>query len=150
MSLLWEASTGILQPPPKAPPKGPDPIEWTTSYDDGAELKCLTGIDDHSQFCVSAGLMRRAIAKNVCAIFAEALGEHGVPDEILTDNGLVFTGRYAAQRVEVLFDKICRDNGIRHLLTTVQSPTATGGCQRGLRTCPSGTGKQARDPTHAG
>ncbi len=97
---------------------------------DGTELKCLTGVDDHSRFCVCAGLMRRAIAKNVCAIFARALEGHGVPEEILTDNGLVFTGRYAAQRVEVLFDRICRENGIRHLLTAVRSPTTTGKIER--------------------
>jgi transposase InsO family protein len=98
--------------------------------EDGSELKCLTGIDDHSRFCVCAGLMKRAIARNVCAIFACSLEEHGVPEEILTDNGLVFTGRYAAQRVEVLFDRICRDNGIRHLLTAVRSPTTTGKIER--------------------
>ena len=74
--------------------------------------------------------MRRAIAKNVCAIFASALELHGVPEEILTDNGLVFTGRYAAQRVEVLFDRICRDNGITHRLTAVRSPTTTGKIER--------------------
>jgi len=33
---------------------------------DGTELKCLTGIDDHSRFCVSARLMARATARPVC------------------------------------------------------------------------------------
>ena len=28
--------------------------------DDGTELKVLTGVDDHSRFCIAAGLMRRA------------------------------------------------------------------------------------------
>lgn len=37
---------------------------------DGSELKCLTGIDDHSRYCVSAGLVTRAVAKQVCAQFA--------------------------------------------------------------------------------
>lgn len=97
---------------------------------DGTELKCLTGLDDHSRSCVVAGLMVRAVAKHVCAQFASALERHGVPEEILTDNGLVFTGRYGAQRVEVLFDRICRDNGIRHRLTAVRSPTTTGKIER--------------------
>jgi len=97
---------------------------------DGTELKCLTGLDDHSRFCVAAGLMTRAIAKNVCAVFAQSLERHGVPEEILTDNGLVFSGRYGGRRVEVLFDRICRDNGIRHLLTAVRSPTTTGKIER--------------------
>jgi len=98
--------------------------------DDGTELKCLTGIDDHSRFCVSAALVTRAVAKQVCQHFSLALERHGIPEEILTDNGLVFTGRYAAQRVEVLFDRICRENGIRHLLTSPRSPTTTGKVER--------------------
>lgn len=33
---------------------------------DLSELKCLTGIDDHSRFVVSAGLMHRANSRSVC------------------------------------------------------------------------------------
>jgi transposase len=61
---------------------------------DGTELKLVTGIDDHSRFCVSAKLVRRATAKPVCDALAVAMSTHGVPDQILTDNGKVFTGRF--------------------------------------------------------
>jgi len=40
-----------------------------------------------------------------------------VPEQVLTDNGKVFTGKYAQPPVEVLFDRICRENGVEHLLT---------------------------------
>ena len=46
---------------------------------DGTELKYLAGVDDHSRFCVSAGLMTRANARSVCEWFAKALATHGVP-----------------------------------------------------------------------
>ncbi len=59
---------------------------------------------------------------------------HGVPQEILTDNGKVFTGRFGAKDVEVLFDRICRENGIDHLLTAPRSPTTTGKIERFHRT----------------
>ena len=49
---------------------------------------------------------------------------------MLTDNGRVFTGHHARTRHEVLFDRICRENGIRHLLTAVRSPTTTGKIER--------------------
>ena len=62
--------------------------------EDGTECKVLTGIDDHSRFCVCAGVLVRALARPVCAHFVEALERHGVPDEVLTDNGKVFTNRY--------------------------------------------------------
>jgi transposase InsO family protein len=63
-------------------------------------------------------------------VFAAALQTHGVPEEVLTDNGKVFTGRYASRPMEVLFDRICRENGIRHLLTAPRSPTTTGKIER--------------------
>jgi transposase len=35
---------------------------------DGRELKAVTGIDDHSRFCVAAGLVERANARSVCRV----------------------------------------------------------------------------------
>ncbi len=101
---------------------------------DGREAKVLTGIDDHSRFVVCAGLMLRATSRAVCAHFADAMRVHGVPQEILTDNGKVFTGRFGPKDVEVLFDRICRENGIDHLLTAPRSPTTTGKIERFHRT----------------
>lgn len=101
---------------------------------DGHQLKVLTGIDDHSRFVVCAGLMVRATSRAVCGHFAEAMRHHGVPQEILTDNGKVFTGRFGHKDTEVLFDRICRENGIDHLLTAPRSPTTTGKIERFHRT----------------
>ena len=101
---------------------------------DGKEAKILTGIDDHSRFCVSAGLMLRATSRAVCRHFAEALQRHGVPQEVLTDNGKVFTGRFGHRDIEVLFDRICRENGIDHLLTAPRRPQTTGKIERFHRT----------------
>ncbi|TWD81671.1 transposase [Kribbella amoyensis] len=97
---------------------------------DGRELKAVTGVDDHSRFCVAAGLVERASTRPVCAVFAAALGRHGIPTQVLTDNGKVFTGRYNSRPVEVLFDRICRENGIEHILTAPRSPTTTGKIER--------------------
>src|SRR5262249_62019929 len=57
---------------------------------------------------------------------------YGVPEEVLTDNGKVFTGRFhkPGVPVEVLFEKICRENGITHRLTKIHSPTTTGKIER--------------------
>jgi transposase InsO family protein len=100
---------------------------------DGTQCKILTGVDDHSRYCVAAGLMTRAVARAVCGVFAESLRTYGVPDEVLTDNGKVFTDRFGRQ-AEVLFDRICRENGIRHRLTAPHSPTTTGKIERFHRT----------------
>ena len=84
---------------------------------DGRRAKALTGVDDHSRFCVSAHLMLRETSQRVCDGLAAAMRSYGVPEEILTDNGKVFTGRFNHPAVEVLFDRVCRENGITHRLT---------------------------------
>src|SRR5262249_36039715 len=47
----------------------------------------------------------------------------------LTDNGKQFTDRFG-KGGEVLFDRICRDNGIVHRLTQPRHPTTTGKVER--------------------
>ncbi len=97
---------------------------------DGTSAKALTGVDDHSRYCVSARLMPRERTQAVCDGFSSALNTYGVPAQVLTDNGKVFTGRFAQPPVEVLFDRICRENGVDHLLTAPHSPTTTGKIER--------------------
>ena len=97
---------------------------------DGSPAKALTGIDDHSRFCVSARLMTRERTQAVCDGFSSALRTYGLPSQVLTDNGKVFTGRFTQPPVEVLFDRICRENGIDHILTQPRSPTTTGKIER--------------------
>ena len=80
------------------------------------EAKVVTGVDDHSRYCVIASVVERATARAVCLALAAALARFGGPEEILTDNGRQFTDRFG-KGGEVLFDKICRHNGITHRLT---------------------------------
>lgn len=97
---------------------------------DGTSAKALTGVDDHSRMCVCARLMARERTRAVCDGLRAALAAYGAPQQILTDNGKVFTGRFNHPPVEVLFDAICRQNGIDHLLTQPRSPTTTGKIER--------------------
>lgn len=99
---------------------------------DGTEVKVVTGIDDNSRFVVSAKVVARATARPVCDALLSALARHGVPEQVLTDNGKVFTGRFGpgGSSSEVLFDRVCVENGIRHLLTAPRSPTTTGKVER--------------------
>jgi transposase InsO family protein len=93
------------------------------------EAKVITGVDDHSRFCVIASVVERATGRAVCLALAAALARFGVPEEILSDNGKQFTDRFG-KGGEVLFDKICRHNGIAHRLTQPASPTTTGKIER--------------------
>jgi transposase InsO family protein len=95
------------------------------------EVKLITGIDDHSRYLVLAAVVAHPTSRAVCRAFLAALAEFGVPEQVLTDNGMQFTGAYVhPKRSEVLFERICRRNGIDHLRTKIRSPTTTGKIER--------------------
>jgi hypothetical protein len=92
---------------------------------DGQEVKVVTGIDDHS--CSSS--TRRSWwprRPGRCAWRWRRRCADGIRGQILTDNAKVFTARSGRRPGPVMFDRICADNGIRHLLTSPYSPTTTG------------------------
>jgi len=93
------------------------------------EAKVVTAVDDHSRFCVIATVVEHATGRAVCLALAQALARFGVPEELLTDNGKQFTDRFGGHG-EVLFDRICRRNGITHRLTHPASPNENGKVER--------------------
>ena len=59
------------------------------------------------------------------------MAEYGIPAEVLSDNCKQFTGRFGLPRpAEVLFGRICRENGITQRLAKPRSPTTTGKIER--------------------
>jgi transposase InsO family protein len=142
------ARQGLISPRPRKRPRDsyrrwqrPGPMQlWQMDIVGGVivadtrtgelrEVKMVTGVDDHSRFCVIATVTERATGRAVCLALAAALARYGVPEEILSDNGKQFTDRFG-KGGEVLFDKICRKNGITHRLTAPASPTTTGKIER--------------------
>jgi transposase InsO family protein len=105
-------------------------VMGSVSLASGIGVSIVTGIDDHSRFCVIAKVVARATARPVCDALLDALNTYGIPEQILTDNGKVFTGKLGKKPANVLFDRICFNNGIRHLLTAPYSPTTTGKIER--------------------
>lgn len=139
---------GLAQPRPRKRPKSsfkrferPRSMQlWGIDIVGGVELvdavtgelreaKIVTGVDDHSRYCVMAAVVEHATKRAVCLAFAQALARFGVPEEVITDNGKQFTNRFG-KGGEVLFDKICRKNGITHRLTEPASPNQNGKVER--------------------
>lgn len=139
---------GLVKPRPRRRPRSsfqrferPGPMQlWGIDIVGGIELvntatgelreaKIVTGVDDHSRFCVMAAVVEHATGRAVCLAFARALAAYGVPEEVITDNGKQFTARFA-RGGEVLFDKICRNNAITHRLTAPASPNQNGKVER--------------------
>ena len=92
----------------------------------------ISGIDDHSRFCVIATVVRAGYRpRRSAGRSSPRMRTYGMPEEVLTDNGKQFTGRFGKPRpAEVLFERICRENGITQRLTKPYSPTTTGKVER--------------------
>jgi transposase InsO family protein len=61
----------------------------------GVDVEIITWLDDHSRYALHVSAHHRITAQIVLATFTEAAGEHGYPASTLTDNGMVYTVRFA-------------------------------------------------------
>lgn len=64
----------------------------------GVDVEILTWLDDHSRYALHVTAHARITAAIVLASFTAAAAEHGHPASTLTDNGMVYTVRFAGGR----------------------------------------------------
>lgn len=62
---------------------------------DGTDIEILTFLDDCTRFAISVTAHRRVTTPDVVAAFRTAISTYEAPAATLTDNGMVFTVRYA-------------------------------------------------------
>lgn len=63
----------------------------------GCRLRDHHWLDDHSRYALHVSAHARVTAQTVLATFREAAAEHGYPASTLTDNGMVYTVRFASR-----------------------------------------------------
>ena len=61
----------------------------------GEDVEIITWLDDHSRYALSVTAHARVTGRTVVTTFRTATELHGIPFSTLTDNGLVFTTRFA-------------------------------------------------------
>jgi transposase InsO family protein len=64
----------------------------------GADTEVITWLDDHSRYALHVSAHARITGPIVVDTFSETAGQHGYPASVLTDNGLVYTTRFAGGR----------------------------------------------------
>jgi transposase InsO family protein len=64
----------------------------------GADTEIITWLDDHSRLALHVSAHPRITAPIVVATFGQAVDRHGCPASTLTDNGTVYTTRFAGGR----------------------------------------------------
>jgi transposase InsO family protein len=63
----------------------------------GADVEIISWLDDHSRYALHVSAQARVTAQVVLETFRETAGEHGYPTSTLTDNGMVYTVRFASR-----------------------------------------------------
>jgi transposase InsO family protein len=73
-----------------------DFTHWTLA--DGRDVEILNWLDDHSRYLLAATCHRPVTGPVVLTQFRAVVAAHGAPASVLTDNGLVYTTRFAGGR----------------------------------------------------
>ncbi|MBI4656407.1 MAG: transposase [Elusimicrobia bacterium] len=106
-------------------------------------------MDDHSRFITGWGLYRFQTSVNVQEVFRAAIEKHGLPKEVLTDNGR----QYYTWRGKSKFSEMLLKLGIRHIRSRPYHPQTLGKIesfwrnllQESLNRMPLSTFEEARD-----
>jgi transposase InsO family protein len=98
---------------------------------DGTDIEVLAWIDDHSRFLLSLTAHRPVTGPVVVATFTDVVATHGIPASTLTDNGLVYTARFAGGRGgRNGFETLLRDLGVTQKNSRPNHPTTCGKVER--------------------
>jgi len=110
---IWRhlCKAGRIVPQPKKRPRSsytrfvadlPNQL-WQTDFThvrlaDGRDVEVLSFLDDHSRYALSVTAHQPVTGPAVVAAFDAAVETHAIPASVLSDNGMVFTTRFAGGR----------------------------------------------------
>lgn len=135
---------GFITPEPKKKPKSSyvrfeadQPNEcWQSDFThwrlvDGTDIEILAWIDDHSRYALSLTAHRPVTGPVVTETFTETVASYGVPASTLTDNGLVYTARFAGGKGgRNRFETLLAELGVRQKNSRPNHPTTCGKVER--------------------
>ena len=114
----------------------------------GADVEIITWLDDHSRYAVHVSAHWRITAKIVLDTFTKAAGQHGYPASTLTDNGMVYTVRFAGGRGgRSMLEHELRRLGIVQKNSRPNHPTTCGKVERFQQTMKNWLRAQSEQPT---
>jgi transposase InsO family protein len=116
----------------------------------GVDTEILCFLDDHSRYAVSLTCHRTVTEPTVVAVFRQVVADQGIPASVLSDNGLVFTTRFAGGLAgrDTLngFSALLRDLGVAQKHSKPNHPTTCGKVERFQQTLKKWLKAQARQP----
>jgi transposase InsO family protein len=88
----------------------------------------LDMIDDHSRYLLAAVAAARASGVAAWDCFEEAASRYGLPRQVLSDNGLAFSGKLHG--IEVEFERCLRELGVEPITAGPYHPETLGKLER--------------------
>jgi len=104
----------------------PDSLWQLDAYQDDDNNWILPVIDDCSRYCFAIRKMEGQTTIEVITFLEQLFKIHGIPRELLTDNGAEFGG--TSKNSE--FDNWCKKWGIKHIRSRIHKPTTAGKVER--------------------
>ena len=136
---------GLIEPAPKKNPRSAyirfeaeQPNEtWQSDVThhrltNGVDIEIITWLDDHSRYALSVTAHTVVTGTVVVDTFTTTIEHHGTPASTLTDNGLVYTTRFAhgGNTSRNGFENLLHQLGIRQKNSRPNHPTTCGKVER--------------------
>jgi transposase InsO family protein len=122
-------------------PEGPE-------HTPGRDVEVITWLDDHSRYALHVSAHWRVSSRVVLDAFTEAAVQHGHPASTLTDNGMVYTVRFAGGRGGLsMLEHELRRLGIVQKNSRPAHPTTCGKVERFQQTMKKWLRAQQPQPT---
>jgi transposase InsO family protein len=117
----------------------------------GADAEILCFLDDHSRYAISVTCHQPVTGPVVVAVFRQVVADQGIPASVLSDNGMVFTTRFAGGRAGRNtingFSALLRDLGVVQKHSKPNHPTTCGKVERFHQTLKKWLRAQTQQPT---
>ena len=118
----------------------------------GADVEILTFLDDHSRYAISITCHQPVTGPAVVATFRQTVADQGIPASVLSDNGMVFTTRFAGGRAgrrhpQRLLRAELRELGVVQKHSRPNHPTTCGKVERFHQTLKKWLRAQPQQPT---
>ncbi len=137
-------AAGLITPTPQKRPKSSyircaaeQPNErWQADFThwwlaNGTHVEILNWLDDHARYALSVTAHARVTGSIVLATFRTACAAHGIPASTLTDNGMVFTTRFAGGKCgRNHLENELRRLGVTQINSSPNHPTTCGKVER--------------------
>lgn len=162
---IWRhlKAAGLIIPEPKKKPKSSyirfeadQPNEtWQSDFThwrlaDDTDIEIIAWIDDHSRYALSLTAHKPVTGKIVVETFNQACETYGIPASTLTDNGLVYTARFAGGRGGINgFETVLSSLNVTQKNSRPSHPTTCGKVERFHQTTKRWLGKQRSATTIA-